>query len=143
MLSWFNHNARAYVVTADEWEARCQWDDLTQEEQSLCCSGGCGLELWGLKVVPDFQFQTACCRHDFGYLRGGDERVRQLVDRNFKEEVRKLARETIDGKPRAEGTWIYKRFAELYAGAVAHGGWISWRYGPMNSKERIMELAKL
>lgn len=144
MGSWWEKKARSYVVTVEEWDARCKWDDLTPEEQELCCGGGCGLELFGVKYIPDFAFRTCCCRHDFHYLRGGDERVRLLGDRNFKEEVRKLAREDeTTGAPRVRNAWWYKRWAELYAGAVVNGGWLVWDYGPMRSREEILRLATL
>lgn len=144
MGHWWQKKARAYVVTVEEWENRCRWDDLNDEEKALCCGGGCGLEMFGLKYTPDFKFKNACCRHDFHYLRGGDERVRQLGDRNFQEEIRKLARETEDtGAPRVRNVWWYSRWAEAYAGVVNNGGWLVWDYGPMRSKEQILRLARL
>lgn len=135
MGNWRDKNARAYVVSKEEWDARCHWDDLTQYEKGLCCSGGCGITLFGIiKPMPDFNFKPACCRHDFAYLRGGDERVRNLADRNFQEEVLKLAAEM-------PGNNLVKRWAITYSNVVKKWGFLAWDYGPMRSKKEILEEA--
>ena len=47
-----------YAVGAEEWERRCKWDDLSQEEQESCGYGGCGISLFGcIKIIPDFVFK--------------------------------------------------------------------------------------
>lgn len=140
MALWSTNPARNYAVTPQEWENRVTWDSLSLCEQMSCCTGSCGIELFGvIKYTPDFVFRSACCRHDFGYLRGGDETVRKLVDRNFKEEIRKLAgNDEVTGEPRTSEKWWYKRWAELYADAVVRWGWMRFDYGPMKTKEQLL-----
>ena len=135
-MKWYEDGAMEYVVGAEEWERRCKWDDLSQEEQESCGYGGCGISLFGcIKIIPDFVFKKACWRHDFGYLRGGSEHVRNLIDANFAEEVRKLALEY--GRLNA-----YRYWAELYAGAVKKIGYMAWDYGPMKTKDQILVEAR-
>jgi len=135
-MRWYETGALDYVVTREEWEKRCKWDDLSSEEQEACGYGGCGLNLFGcIKIIPDFVFKRACWRHDFGYLRGGSEHIRGLIDSNFAEEVRKLALEY--GRLNA-----YRYWAEAYIAAVRRVGYMAWDYGPMKGKAEILEEAR-
>ena len=61
--------------------------------------------------------------------------MRNLIDANFAEEVRKLALEY--GRLNA-----YRYWAELYAGAVKKIGYMAWDYGPMKTKDQILVEAR-
>jgi hypothetical protein len=126
-----------HIVSEEEYRNRVQWKDLTQEEKDRCCKGSCGLNIFGYKILPDFIFKGCCCRHDFGYLRGGDARVKRLVDMAFKRQMYEEAQQ--------HGNFItgpcYRTLAYLGANAVVIFGVLAWDYGPMKNKEEILAAA--
>ena len=130
---WFT-SKRNYVVTPEEWENRCQWEHLTDAEKQLVCQGGCGLDIFGYKIIPNIIFKDCCCHHDFAYLRGGDERVRKICENAFKEELEMKVAASED--PAFFGMW-----AKAYAATVSKLGWFVWDYGPLRTKEQILALA--
>lgn len=130
---WWS-SARRYVVTADEWENRCRWEDLTAEEKILVCDGGCGLSIFGKKIIPDILFRDCCCHHDFAFLRGGDERVRNLSEYEFRNKMEDIYAVSPDPA-------FFKWWAIKYKTATQDLGWLIWRYGPMRNKAEILALA--
>lgn len=135
MSSWFNTKARSYVVTDEEYANRCRWEDLSAYEKELVCDGGCGISIFGRKIVPDYVFRDVCCHHDFAFLRGGDARVRALVENAFAEELRFVV--LTSNQPQR-----YKTLAYFYKTATRRFSWLAWPYGPMRTKEEILALAK-
>lgn len=134
MLSILRRKKRRYVVTAEEWANRAKYEDLNTTQQRNICDGSCGINILGKKIVPDFVFEADCCRHDFGYLRGGDERVRKAVDNAFYNAMVRDAQNA--GNP------LYAKMAVVYYQAVHKFGWMFFRYGPMKNKQEILEAAK-
>lgn len=135
MGNWWNIKARRYVVSEEEYANRCRWEDLTLEEQALVCDGGCGLTLFGKKLIPDILFLDCCCHHDFAFLRGGDERVRELCEYAFRNEMEDIYLRSADKN-------FFKWWATRFKDVTANIGWLFWRYGPMKTKEEILALAR-
>jgi hypothetical protein len=136
-IRFFNNIAMGspldHIVSKEEWENRVRWRDLTDEEQRIICDGGCGINILGFKVIPDFIFKPHCCRHDFGSIRGGDEWVRILVDTGFARGVMDSAMHDPKTKP------SYPRIARLYINFVFAIHPKFFDYGPMKTMDEIKE----
>lgn len=123
-----------YIVTLEEWNNRCKWEHLTAKEQKQICDGGCGINIYGIKIIPDFIFGDSCCHHDFAWFRGGDERVRKIVERAFYYDVQR-------NMIKYDAKYYYNFWATAYTNTTNKLGWLKWNYGPMKSKEEILDLA--
>lgn len=122
-----------HIVSKEEWDNRVRWEDLSDEEQEAICDGGCGVNIFGFKIIPDFIFKPHCCRHDFGSVRGGDEYVRILVDSGFARGV------MFSAVHHPSSARKYISIARIYLNTVFAVHPRFFDYGPMKDINQIRE----
>lgn len=134
MLPYSYPKSTEHIVTPQEWANRCQWEHLTPKEQQQVCLGGCGISVLGFKIIPNFIYGDACCHHDFAWLRGGDERVRKIIERAFQQDIQRAVSSYYF-------PYHYNFWGQTYSTVTRKVGWLRWNYGPMKTKDQILELA--
>lgn len=101
-----------------------KYSSLTPEQKKIICNG-CGGK-GGFIKPPDFIFHASCNQHDFYYWRGGNEKDRELADRQFYEA---MSIDILNAK------WYlrpyYRFWAYTYYIAVRIAGGKFFNYGPM------------
>jgi phospholipase A2-like protein len=117
--------------------SRLKYEDLDRDAQ-LYLTDGCGNHVLD---VPDFMWEEACRRHDFGYRQGHTKADRARVDGDWYDDMCHAVDE-VDLGDLNHSKWVYKLVATVYFLSVRLASWRYFEFGDRYNTLEEMMLAR-